>query len=263
MSKKDGINDKVNTITGKANPDDSPNNNDVHKHYEKALTTSPASRRDPSNARALVVLPKTQKEVTEKKVKERAEKRANRENRLRQNRNNRRYSLNNDNNYNNDDDDILNENQHLKTLIPNVDANSQSNDDQQQKDNKDGKDTLSHIGDTHYQGQLYSDILPETKKHTLNKNSKEYFEFLKNFVNHFDEIPLDEIIIRKAMVQDTIGQMFDNSLEGMNSFEKTTKQHQIFGQAAHLCQKILISLKHDDMPTANALIKRLIPKSKG
>jgi hypothetical protein len=93
-----------------------------------------------------------------------------------------------------------------------------------------------------------------------NPNSAEYLEFLKTFVTEFNTIPENEMIIQKAMVQDTITQMFDQFLIGMNNFDKTTKQHHVFGQGAHLCQKILISLKNDAMSDALLHIKRLIPK---
>ena len=84
--------------------------------------------------------------------------------------------------------------------------------------------------------------------------------FLKIFVTEFNTIPENEMLIQKAMVQDTITQMFDQFLIGMNNFSKTTKQHHVFGQGAHLCQKILIALKNDNMTDAVLLVKRLIPK---
>jgi hypothetical protein len=272
MSKTDGTNDKINAVTGKKISDDAKTN-DINRQYEKALNTKDKPQRDPSNSRALRVPAERQIQIAEKKIKERREKRVDnlkptnrqtRLNRLLRNRNTNKNLLIDENH--DDFDNTQDQNNHRKKeLVPDIDFENQSNQEQNNDNNDDNNNQETDKNITaHYKqnkGDLYIDSVDLVKKdNQLNPNSQEYLSFLKKFVNNFDTIPPNEVIIQKAIVNDTIGQMFDQFLMGMNSFDKNTKQHQTFGQGAHLCQKILISLKHDDMPTAQTLIKRLLPK---
>ncbi len=181
----------------------------------------------------------------------------------RQTKNNRRTNRdkNNIDSENNVDDETSTDN-HSEFTTVNIDFGNNSGNNQQGNNNDDDNHSKTI-------GQFHNNELDNTTHHAhnksgvqLGKNSQDHLNFLKDFTLNYNSMNDVELTVKKAMVSDTISQMFDQFIMGMNSFSKDTKQHHVFGQGAHLCQKILVALKKNQMLDATTLIQKIIPKGK-
>jgi hypothetical protein len=276
----DNKNDTLKPASHKKSSGSKDADDHINTEYDKAFKdtqqnkVSPKSKQEPASSVAIpknnklshhhAMSPEERKAFLKQQALNRREQRL-REQRLtpRQTRNTRRThrDKNNIDSENDCDDDISTDN-HSEFDTVNIDFGNNSGNNQQGNNNDD---------DNHNKtiGQFHNNELDNTTDHEkntsglqLSRNSQDHLNFLKDFTLNCDSMNDVELTVKKAMVSDTISQMFDQFIMGMNSFSKDTKQHHVFGQGAHLCQKILIALKHNHMLDAKTLIQKIIPKSK-
>ncbi|MFT6212069.1 MAG: hypothetical protein ACJARD_000185 [Alphaproteobacteria bacterium] len=95
---------------------------------------------------------------------------------------------------------------------------------------------------------------------SFSDNKQDYMNFLSDFIHNIATLNPADLAQQKAMTQDIIMQMFNQFIEGMQQFDKDTKQHHVFGRGARLTQEILRNLKANDMVSAQMLIEKIIVK---
>lgn len=222
--------------------------------------TIPSPKRSNKKEQSVQLIPpEKQKIILEKKQEIRREQRL-RDQKLtrqqlhRQRRKEQKKYHDFDNEHDDESSEIAQEKENLTDIHFGKNSNNQQN-NQNQDDNDDNNN--DNIG--FYKSD---ELIEKSNNSDLNiiKNTQNYLKFIKNFVNQIDILDENQMTIQKAMVSDTITQMFDQFMMGMNHFPRQTKQHQIFGRGAHLCQKILLSLKDNNLNEAKSLMSKIIPK---
>ncbi len=233
----DKKNDKLNIGSGKKTTSDNKADDALNKAYEKALT----QKRPLTKEEHKIFLRQQQAQRREQRLKE--QKISRRQNNIRSR--GRKKSIDNDNLNHDFDDDVLNHNN--KEIYLNQDNHSD-----------DGQG--NHNGDNNHNLDMITPKAQKTSTPQEIMNKQNYIKLLAEFTDNYNNLSTVESDVKKAMVFDTITQMFDQFIMGMNEFSKDTKQHHVFGRGANLCQKILRSLKNDNIPEAQELIKKIIPK---
>ncbi len=241
----------------------------INSEYDKAL---PKSKQETASSVTIhknnksphAMSPEERKAFLKQQALNRREQRL-RENRLTPRRTSHTRRTHRDENNSDSENDFDNETSTdnlSKPTTADIDFNNNSGNNQQGNNNDD---------DNHNKtiGQFHNNQLDNTTHHAHNKsglqlgeNSQDHLNFLKDFTLNYNSVTDVELSVKKAMVSDIISQMFDQFIMGMNNFSKDTKQHHVFGQGAHLCQKILVALKHNHMLDATTLIEKIIPKGK-
>lgn len=270
----DNKNDKLDSLSKTKSSNNKNDDKSLNKQYESALKETkldkPSSHPRQASATSVIYNKNHQPmSPAERKVFLKQQELKRREQRLekqrltpRQERNQHRARRDK---YNHDNDDSFDEDashdNHSEINTTNSDFGNNSG-NQQQGDKDDNNDNHGDNVTRYRHTELDSDTQQAHNKNgiQLGQNSQDYLKLLKDFTVNVDRMDDMTLTVQKSMVADTIGQMFDQYIMGMESFSKETKQHHVFGQGAHLCQKILIALKQNNMTEANTLIKKIIPK---
>jgi hypothetical protein len=270
----DNKNDKLDSLSKAKVLNNKKDDESVNKQYESALKETKPDKSSPKAKQAStasVLYNKNHQPMSpaERKVFLKQQELKRREQRLEKQRlaprqeRSQRLTRRDKHNHDNDDsfDDDASHDNHSEINTTNSDFGNNSG-NQQQGDKDDNNDNHGDNVTRHRHNELHSN--PQEAQNEsgtqLGQNSQAHLEFLKDFIANVDT--MDEVTsnVHKAMLKDVIGQMGNQFIVGMESFSKETKQHHVFGQGAHLCQKILIALKQNKMTEANTLIKKIIPK---